>query len=35
MIVIGRVLGPKKTTVFMLLVVIMATLTGMVYGTIA
>lgn len=35
MLVIRSVLGTKKTSVYVALVVIMATLTGMIYGTIA
>jgi uncharacterized membrane protein YraQ (UPF0718 family) len=34
MLVIRSVLGDKKTAVFVLLVVIMATLTGLIYGSI-
>jgi hypothetical protein len=33
MIVIGGILGVKKTTVFVLIVVIMSTIAGMIYGT--
>jgi uncharacterized membrane protein YraQ (UPF0718 family) len=33
MLVIRSVLGTKKTTVFILLVVVMATITGLIYGT--
>ena len=34
MIVIGRILGLKKTAVFVLLVVVMATISGMIFGAI-
>jgi uncharacterized membrane protein YraQ (UPF0718 family) len=33
MLVIRSVLGSKKTAVFVSLVVVMATITGMIYGT--
>ena len=33
MLVINSVLGPKKTFTFVLLVIIMSTLTGFVFGT--
>jgi len=35
MLVIRSVLGTKKTLVFIVLVVMMATLSGVIYGTIA
>lgn len=33
MLVINSIIGPKKTSVFVLLVVIMATISGLIYGT--
>ena len=33
MLVLGSIMGAKKTVVFVALVVIMATLTGMIFGT--
>jgi hypothetical protein len=35
MLVIRSILGTKKTVVYILLVVVMATITGMIYGTFA
>ncbi len=35
MIVIGRIMGAKKALVYIGLVVVMATVTGMIFGTIA
>jgi uncharacterized membrane protein YraQ (UPF0718 family) len=35
MLVINSVIGPKKTATYVMLVVVMATLTGWIYGAIA